>query len=67
MQMTIHQARHIAQTIDDRAGDVRFFRDEIHAAFHKLHQNSERSKNADIRKADRRLAKVIWDFVGTWN
>ena len=56
--MTITQARKIARLVSEKQADM-VSRNEVRTAFHRLDRSPE------IRK-DRPLAKLLWDYVGTW-
>ena len=65
MNINLWKAREIAYDIKAKEITVSNYydhADEVMAAFHKLDQSKA---IASRRDGDRRLAKLIWDFVGT--
>lgn len=60
--MTMNEAREIAGSI--KIGYTFDF-DTASQAFHRLHDGDKHSlSNAELRRIDLRLAKVIWDNIG---
>lgn len=58
--MKIAKARRIATLVDNE--QFQGFRAEVRTAFQALHRSAERGN-----KDDRRLAKMLWDEVGSWS
>jgi hypothetical protein len=58
--MDIRNARHVASLVNDN--QFQGFRNEIRAAFQRLHMSADRGN-----KDDRALAQMLWNCAGSWD
>ena len=56
----IRTARRTANLVNDNK--FQGFRNEIRAAFHRLHMSADRGN-----RNDRGLAQILWDCAGSWD